>query len=394
MNLITDINFKNKIALIRVDYNVPLNSNLEVSDNTRIKNSLKTINYILNNKGSCILMSHLGRPKGKGYEKKFSFDNITSTIEKEIGKKVTLIKNYIDNGSSIKKKINRGSVTILENLRFYKEEKLCDKKFSKNLASLADVFVNDAFGVSHRKHASTYSVTQYFKEKCIGKLIEKELYNINKILKNKSKPFTAILGGKKISDKIDVIKKLIKIVDHIIIGGAMSNTFVKALGGNIGSSLYENNKIDTAIILLKEAKKYNVKIHLPEDCIIANKIKFGCKTEISYSNNIKKGMMNLDIGPKSINAFQDIIEKSKKILWNGPMGVFEINKFSNGTNKIATSVSKTTKKGAFSLAGGGDSVAAINKNNLSKNISFISTGGGSLLYYISNGFLPAIKILN
>jgi phosphoglycerate kinase len=394
MKLITDINFKNKIALIRVDYNVPLNSNLEVSDNTRIKNSLRTINYILNNKGSCILMSHLGRPKGEGYEKKFSFENIISTIEKEIGKKVTLIKNYINNGSSIKKKINKGSITILENLRFYKEEKLCDEKFSKNLASLADVYVNDAFGTSHRKHASTYSVAQYFKEKCIGKLIKKELYNINKILKSKSKPFTAILGGKKISDKIDIIKKLIKTVDHIIIGGAMSNTFIKALGGNIGSSLYENDKIDTAIILLKEAKKYNVKIHLPKDSIVANKIKFGCKTEVSYSNNIKKGMMNLDIGPKSIDAFKDIIEKSKKILWNGPMGVFEINEFSNGTNKIAESVSNTTKKGAFSLIGGGDSVAAINNNNFSKNISFISTGGGALLYYISNGVLPALKILN
>ena len=394
MNLINDINFKNKIALIRVDYNVPLNSNLEVSDNTRIKNSLKTINYILNNKGSCILMSHLGRPKGEGYEKKFSFENITSTIEKEIGKKVTLIKNYINNGKNIKKKINKGSVTILENLRFYKEEKLCDKKFSKNLASLADVFVNDAFGSSHRKHASTYSVAQYFKEKCVGKLIEKELYNINKILTNKSKPFTAILGGKKISDKIDIIKKLIKTVDHIIIGGAMSNTFVKALGGNIGSSLYENDKIDTAIVLLKESKKYNVKIHLPEDCIITNTIKSGCKTKVSYSNNIKKGMMNVDIGPKSINTFTDIIKKSKIILWNGPMGVFEINKFSNGTNKISKSISNTTKKGALSLIGGGDLVAAINKNNSSKNISFVSTGGGSLLYYISNGFLPALKILN
>jgi phosphoglycerate kinase len=394
MNLITDINFKNKIALIRVDYNVPLNSNLEVSDNTRIKNSLKTINYILNNEGSCILMSHLGRPKGEGYEKKFSFENITSNIEKEIGKKVTLIKNYINNGSSIKKKINKGSITILENLRFYKEEKLCDEKFSKNLASLADVYVNDAFGSSHRKHASTYSVAQYFKEKCIGKLIKKELYNIDKILKSKSKPFTAILGGKKISDKINIIKKLIKTVDHIIIGGAISNTFIKALGGNIGSSLYENDKINTSIILLKEAKKYNVKIHLPEDCIIANKIKFGCKTEISYSNNIKKGMMNVDIGPKSIDAFKNIIEKSKRILWSGPMGVFEINEFSNGTNKIAESVSNTTEKGAFSLIGGGDSVAAINNNNFSKNISFISTGGGSLLYYISNGVLPALKILD
>jgi len=394
MNLITDINFKNKIALIRVDYNVPLNSNLEVSDNTRIKNSLRTINYILNNEGSCILMSHLGRPKGEGYEKKFSFENITSNIEKEIGKKVTLIKNYINNGNSIKKKINKGSITILENLRFYKEEKLCDEKFSKNLASLADVYVNDAFGSSHRKHASTYSVAQYFKEKCIGKLIKKELYNIDKILKSKSKPFTAILGGKKISDKINIIKKLIKTVDHIIIGGAISNTFIKALGGNIGSSLYENDKINTSIILLKEAKKNNVKIHLPEDCIVANKIKFGCKTEISYSNNIKKGMMNVDIGPKSIDAFKNIIEKSKRILWSGPMGVFEINEFSNGTNKIAESVSNTTEKGAFSLIGGGDSVAAINNNNFSKNISFISTGGGSLLYYISNGTLPALKVLN
>ena len=296
--------------------------------------------------------------------------------------------------TALKKKINKGSVTILENLRFYKEEKLCDKKFSKNLASLADVFVNDAFGSSHRKHASTYSVAQYFKEKCVGKLIEKELYNINKILTNKSKPFTAILGGKKISDKIDIIKKLIKTVDHIIIGGAMSNTFVKALGGNIGSSLYENDKIDTAIVLLKESKKYNVKIHLPEDCIITNTIKSGCKTKVSYSNNIKKGMMNVDIGPKSINTFTDIIKKSKIILWNGPMGVFEINKFSNGTNKIAKSISNTTKKGALSLIGGGDLVAAINKNNSSKNISFLSTGGGSLLYYISNGFLPALKILN
>lgn len=389
LKLLTHINFKNKIALIRVDYNVPLNEKLEVTDDTRIKKSLDTINYILKDGGSCVLMTHLGRPKGKGYEKKLSIQNIIPSIEKITCKKVNLIKSLIDVNSNIK----NSSILILENLRFNKEEKIGDEYFSKKLSLLGDVFVNDAFGTSHRKHSSTYTIAKYFNEKCIGRLIEKELYNIEKILESKIKPFTVILGGAKVSDKIGVIEKLIKKVNHIIIGGAMSNTFIKAVGGNIGSSLYEKDKIEVVLKLLEKAKKNNVKIHLPEDCIIAKEIKKGIKSEVSPSKNIKNKMMSLDIGPKAINSFEKIIKSSKKILWNGPMGVYEIDEFSNGTNKIANFVSNVTKKGSFSLVGGGDSVAAINKNKMNKNISFISTGGGAMLDFISNNKVPAIEIL-
>jgi len=389
LKLLTQINFKNKIALIRVDYNVPLNKKLEVTDDTRIKNSLETINYIIKNGGSCILMTHLGRPKGNGYEKKLSIENIIPNIEKITNKKINLINTF----NNIDLDIKSGSISILENLRFNKEEKLGDESFSKELSSLGDIFVNDAFGTTHRKHSSTYTIAKYFNEKCIGKLIEIELYNIKKILKSKIKPFTAILGGYKVSEKIGVIEKLINKVNHIIIGGAMANTFIKAKGGNIGSSVYENDKIKIALKLLKKAIKNNVEIHLPLDCIIAKEIKKGTELEVSPSNSIKNNMMNLDIGPKSLASFEKIIKNSKKILWNGPMGVFEIDEFSNGTNKIAELVSNVTLKGSFTLVGGGDSVAAINKNKINKNISFISTGGGALLDYISNENLPAIEVL-
>tara|TARA_B110000438_G_scaffold92534_2_gene92105 strand:- start:27124 stop:28308 length:1185 start_codon:yes stop_codon:yes gene_type:complete len=389
LKLLTQINFKNKIALIRVDYNVPLNKELEVTDDTRIKNSLETINYIIKNGGSCILMTHLGRPKGNGYEKKLSIENIIPNIEKITNKKINLINTF----NNIDLDIKSGSISILENLRFNKEEKLGDESFSKELSSLGDIFVNDAFGTTHRKHSSTYTIAKYFNEKCIGKLIEIELYNIKKILKSKIKPFTAILGGYKVSEKIGVIEKLINKVNHIIIGGAMANTFIKAKGGNIGSSVYENDKIKIALKLLKKAIKNNVEIHLPLDCIIAKEIKKGTELEVSPSNSIKNNMMNLDIGPKSLASFEKIIKNSKKILWNGPMGVFEIDEFSNGTNKIAELVSNVTLKGSFTLVGGGDSVAAINKNKINKNISFISTGGGALLDYISNENLPAIEVL-
>ena len=389
LKLLTQINFKNKIALIRVDYNVPLNKRLEVTDDTRIKKSLETINYILKNGGSCILMTHLGRPKGKGYEKKLSIQNIIPYIEKITNKKIELINSF----NKIDLNIKNGSISILENLRFNKEEKLGDESFSEKLSSLGDVFVNDAFGTTHRKHSSNYTIAKYFNEKCIGKLIEKEIYNIKKILKSGIKPFTAILGGIKVSEKIGVIEKLINKVNHIIIGGAMANTFIKAKGGNIGSSLYEKDKIKISLKLLEKAIKNNVKIHLPVDCIIAKKIKKNIKFEISPSNSIKNDMMSLDIGPKSITSFGKIIKNSKKIIWNGPMGVFEIDKFANGTNKIAELVSNVTLKGSFTLVGGGDSVAAINKNKMNKSISFISTGGGALLDYISNKNLPAIEVL-
>ena len=389
LKLLTQIKFKNKVALIRVDYNVPLNKKLKVTDDTRIKNSLKTINYIIKKGGSCILMTHLGRPKGNGYEKKLSIENIIPNIEKITNKKINLINSF----NNVDLNIKSGSISILENLRFNKEEKLGDETFSKKLSSLGDVFVNDAFGTTHRKHSSTYTIAKYFNEKCIGKLIEIELYYIKKILKSKIKPFTAILGGFKISEKIGVIEKLINKVNHIIIGGAMANTFIKAKGGSIGSSVYEKDKIKIALKLLEKAKKNNVKIHLPLDCIIAKEIKKGTKLEVSPSYSIKNNMMNLDIGPKSLASFEKIIKNSKKIVWNGPMGVFEIDEFSNGTNKIAELVSNVSLKGSFTLVGGGDSVAAINKNKINKNISFISTGGGALLDYISNENLPAIEIL-
>ena len=390
---LVDINFKDKVAIVRVDFNVPLKNNLKISDTTRIDNGIKSIKYVLKNKGKCVIMSHLGRPKGKGYEKKFSLENIISYLEKIFKIKIPLIRDYYSYGFSIEKYLEKNDVILLENLRFYPEEKSNNKNFAKNLASFADVYINDAFGTCHRSHASTNSIINQIKESCVGLLVDKELKNINQLLYNNNPPFTAILGGSKVSDKIGVIEKLIKVVDNILIGGAMANTFIRYLGGNIGNSIYEKDKLGIAGKLLNQAKEKKVNILLPIDFVCSNSINKIDKTITSNSFSVPAKLSGYDIGDETIKSFTSIIAKSKTIIWNGPLGVFEVNEFSKGTFKIADAISKSTINGAYSLVGGGDSVAAINKNNNYKNISFISTGGGALLEYIAKGSLPSLKLL-
>jgi len=390
---LVDINFKDKVAIVRVDFNVPLKNNLKISDTTRIDNGIKSIKYVLKNKGKCVIMSHLGRPKGKGYEKKFSLENIISYLEKIFKIKIPLIRNYYSYDFSIEKYLEKNDVILLENLRFYPEEKSNNKNFAKTLASFADVYINDAFGTCHRSHASTNSIINQIKESCVGLLVDKELKNINQLLYNNNPPFTAILGGSKVSDKIGVIEKLIKVVDNILIGGAMANTFIRCLGGNIGNSIYEKDKLGIAGKLLNQAKEKKVNILLPIDFVCSNSINKIDKTITSNSFSVPAKLSGYDIGDETIKSFTSIIAKSKTIIWNGPLGVFEVNEFSEGTFKVADAISKSTINGAYSLVGGGDSVAAINKNNNYKNISFISTGGGALLEYIAKGSLPSLKLL-
>jgi len=388
---IDQINFSEKKALIRVDYNVPIDSNLEVVDESRISSSLPTINKILKDGGSCILMSHMGRPNGINTPK-LSLKNIISSLEKLLNKSVLFCEDCISENTVEKcKKLKNGEIILLENLRFYKEEELGNTEFAKKLSTLGDVYVNDAFGTSHRIHSSNAIISNFFKQKCIGYLIENEIKNINNILHKKSKPFTAILGGSKVSDKILLIQKLMSYVDNIIIGGAMSNTFIKAINGKIGKSIYESNKIELVKKLLDKSVKMNVKIHLPIDFLVSKSIKNNSQTKIFNSGKIRKEWINVDIGPKSIKKFDEIIIQSKKILWNGPMGIYEIDQYSVGTNNIANSISNSTKNGSISLIGGGDSVAVVTKKQLKKNISFISSGGGALLSYLINGKLDSIK---
>jgi len=391
INYLDNINFKDKIAIVRVDFNVPLTDNLKIYDNTRIKKGIVSIKHIINKGGKCIIISHLGRPSGKGYEKEYSLENILPSLSKELDYDIGFIKNYFSDDFNFDKL--KSDVVLLENLRFYKEEKNNNLQFAKKLASLADVYVNDAFGTCHREHASTNMLPKLIKEKCAGLLIKEELSNINKIINDYKKPFTAILGGAKVSDKILVIEKLIEIADNIIIGGAMSNTFIKAKGGKIGNSLYEKDKLNLSIKILKKAEKNNVNIILPIDSKCSISLNENEKIIVFESDNIYSDYSSFDIGPKSLKIFDSIIKNSKTIIWNGPMGVFENILFSDGTNEIANSITEATENGAFSLVGGGDSISAIKKNNKENGISFISTGGGALLELIGNGNLPALDLL-
>ena len=390
---LNDFNFKCKIAIIRVDFNVPLDKNLRITDSTRIDLGIKSIDHVISNGGKCIIMSHLGRPKGNGYEKDYSLKNILKYLSRKLNKDVLLVDQYFKDDFSIGGFLNERDVVLLENLRFYSEEKENDLNFAKKLASMADIYVNNAFGTCHRAHASTNSIIKFSKNYCIGDLVNDELNNINKVLFDENKPFTAILGGAKVSDKINVIEKLIDLVDNIIIGGAMANTFIKSKGGNIGKSLFEEDNISVANSLIRKAEKQNVKIYLPEDLVCSKSID-DFNTKIFNSYDLPDEYSGFDVGYKSINTFKEVIKRSKKIIWNGPMGVFEIDAFSKGTFEICNSVTEATKKGAFSLVGGGDSVSAVKKNNKENNISFISTGGGALLEYISNGALPSLELLN
>jgi len=393
MKTLNDINFKGKRALIRVDFNVPLDKSFQVTDDNRIKSTIPTIKKILKDGGSCILMSHLGRPKG-GPEDKYSLKHTLKTTEQLLGQAVHFANDCIgDEARNKAAALKPGEVLLLENLRFYKEEEKGDIAFAEKLSKLGDIYVNDAFGTAHRAHASTTIVAQFFKEKCAGFVMAAELDNAKKVMEKADKPFTAIMGGAKISDKILIIEKLLDKVNHLIIGGGMSYTFFKALGGNIGKSLVEEDKLDLAKELIQKAKAKGVELHLPIDSIIADKFDAMANTAISNNNSIPEDWMGLDIGPQASVVFSKVIEDSKTILWNGPMGVFEMEKFEKGTKAIAEAVVRATSKGAFSLIGGGDSAAAVAKFGFEDKVSYVSTGGGALLEYFEGKVLPGVKAL-
>ena len=393
MKTVNDINFKGKKALIRVDFNVPLDKNFNVTDDNRIRATIPTLKKILDDGGSCILMSHLGRPK-EGPEEKYSLKHTLSTTEKLLGRPVQFAADSI--GEEAKEKardLKPGEVLLLENLRFYKQEEKGDPAFAEKLAQLGDIYVNDAFGTAHRAHASTTIVAQFIKQKCAGLVMAAELSNAKKVLETAESPFTAIMGGAKISDKLLIIERLLEKVDHLIIGGGMAYTFFKALGGNVGKSLVEEDKLDLAKSLIQKAKEKGVELHLPIDSVIADKFDAQANTAVANNNAIKDGWMGLDIGPQAQTVFSRIISESKTILWNGPMGVFEMEKFSEGTKKIAEAVVEATRRGGFSLIGGGDSAAAVAKFGLSDDVSYVSTGGGALLEYFEGKILPGVKAL-
>lgn len=395
MSKFSQHNFSNQKALVRVDFNVPLDkTTLSIKDDTRIKAAIPTIQKILNDGGSVILMSHMGRPK-EGPETKSSLQNLVSHISSLLGGITIHFANDCIGTEAIEKAsaLQPGQVLLLENLRFYKEEENGDAAFAQKLAQLGDVWVNDAFGTAHRAHASTAIIAKYFTadNRFFGLLMEAEVNSAQKVMHQSKKPFTAIIGGAKVSDKILIIDNLLQQATDIIIGGGMAYTFMKARGGKIGNSLCEADRIETAIALLEKAKSNNVSIHLPEDSIIADAFAADANTTIAPSDAIPEGWMGLDIGPKAIGIFTEVIKKSNTILWNGPMGVFEMEKFQNGTKSIAYAVADATANGAFSLIGGGDSVAAINQFNLSNKVSYVSTGGGAMLEYFEGKELPGIQ---
>lgn len=393
MKTINDINFKGRKALIRVDFNVPLDKSYNVADDNRIKATIPTIKKILADGGSCILMSHLGRPK-EGPEEKYSLKHTLSTTEKLLGRPVQFASDCIGEEAKTKaKNLKAGEVLLLENLRFYKQEEKGDTAFAEKLASMGDVYVNDAFGTAHRAHASTTIVARYLRDKCAGLVMAAELDNAKKVLETAASPFTAIMGGAKISDKILIIEQLLEKVDHLIIGGGMAYTFFKALGGNIGKSLVEEDKLELAKELIQKAKAKGVEMHLPIDSVIADKFDAQAKTDVANNNNIPDGWMGLDIGPQGQAVFSKIVSESKTILWNGPMGVFEMEAFAGGTKKIAEAVVAATRKGGYSLIGGGDSAAAVAKFGFSDDVSYVSTGGGALLEYFEGKVLPGVQAL-
>jgi phosphoglycerate kinase len=394
MEKIDNYYFTGKRAIIRVDFNVPLNESYKITDDTRIRAALPTIRKIIDSGGSVILMSHLGRPRDT-YEEKFSLKHIVSHLSVLLELKIKFAEDCVGEQTvRLAQELKPGEVLLLENLRFHKEEKKGEKTFAKQLANLADVYVNDAFGTAHRPHASTSIIASFFPgDKMFGYLIEKELENMDKILKKALKPFTAIMGGAKVSDKIPIIENLLNRVDHLIIGGGMTYTFIKAKGGKVGKSLVEENKLDVALELIEKAKRNNVNLYIPHDNVIADQFDNEANIDVCLSEKIPDGWMGLDIGEETIKKYKEVIEQSKTILWNGPMGVFEMSNFQNGTKSIAEAIAIATEKGAFSLIGGGDSVAAINKYNLANKVSYVSTGGGAMLEYMEGKELPGIKAI-
>ena len=398
MSEFSSYNFNNQKALVRVDFNVPLDENFNITDNTRMAATIPTIKKILTDGGSVILMSHFGRPKN-GPEDKFSLKYLVNPLQKLLGveTKVLFADDCIGTQAGMTAEmLSSGEVLLLENLRFYKEEEKGDEAFAEKLSKLGDVYVNDAFGTAHRAHASTAVIAKYFEadKKMFGLLMEAEVKSAEKVLHQSQKPFCAIIGGAKVSDKILIIENLLERATDIIIGGGMAYTFIKATGGKIGNSLCEDDRLDTALEILEKAKQKNVSIHLPETSIIADKFAADANTKDCPSGQIPDGWMGLDIGGKAVGIFSEIIGKSKTILWNGPMGVFEMEKFENGTKQVAMAVAQSTANGAFSLVGGGDSVAAINKFDLANKVSYVSTGGGALLEYFEGKELPGIAAIN
>ncbi len=393
MKTIDDFSFRNRKALVRVDFNVPLNSDLKVTDETRIKAAIPTIKKIIDEGGSAILMSHLGRPK-TGPEDKFSLKHIIPNLSDRLGVDVKFADDCVgESAESMSKSLGTGEVLLLENVRFYKEETKGDESFAESLAKLGDIYVNDAFGTAHRAHASTTIAAKFFQDKCCGYVMKAELENANKILENAERPFTAIMGGAKISDKILIIEQLLDKVDNLIIGGGMSYTFFKAMGGEIGNSLLEEEKLEMAKGLIAKAKEKGVNLELPKDSVVADKFENDANQKVSDNYSIDSDWMGLDIGPEAVKVFSDVIENSKTILWNGPMGVFEMFNFSKGTNSIAQAVVKATDGGAFSLIGGGDSAAAINNLGYGDKVSYVSTGGGALLEFMEGKTLPGVAAL-
>ncbi len=393
MQTINSYNFKDKKTIIRVDFNVPLDDKFKITDTTRITTSLPTIQKILKDGGSVILMSHLGRPKG-GYEEKYSLKHLLKFLSDELKQEVKFSKDCIgEEAEDMAKNLKNGEVLLLENLRFHKEEEKGDKGFAEKLSKLAEVYVNDAFGTAHRAHASTSIIAGFFKDKICGLLMQAEIDNADKVLSKAEKPFTAIMGGAKISDKIMIIEQLLDKVDYLLIGGGMAYTFYKAMGADIGKSLLEEDKIELAKELIQKAKDKNIQLILPKDSIVADDFKNESNTKECDNMHIPDGYMGLDIGKQAIQDFSEIILKSKTILWNGPMGVFEMSNFAKGTTEIAKSIVEATKKGAFSLIGGGDSAAAVNSLGFGDDVSYVSTGGGALLEYMEGKELPGIKAL-
>jgi phosphoglycerate kinase len=403
MQMIDNYNFKNKKAIIRVDFNVPLGAQYEVTDDTRIRGALPTIRKVLDDGGSAILMSHLGRPKS-GPEEKFSLKHVIPVLEEHLGMKVQFADDCVgEEARSSAAALKPGEVLLLENLRFHsaedkiktEEERAATRAFAEKLSKYADVYVNDAFGTAHRAHASTAVIADFFDagSRMFGFLINREIEAMDKVLHHSDKPFTAIMGGAKVSDKIQVIENLLDKVDNLIIGGGMTYTFIKARGGVIGNSLCEEDKLDVARELVKKAEAKGVTLLLPVDQVLADQFDNDAQTETAPIDEGKEGYMGLDVGPTTIEGFSEIIMHSNTILWNGPMGVFEMPNFQKGTVSIAKAIAEATSKGAFSLVGGGDSVAAVNKFGLADQVSYVSTGGGAMLEYIEGKELPGIKAI-
>lgn len=393
MKTIDDFNFRNRKALIRVDFNVPLNEKSEITDDTRIKAAVPTLKKIIDEGGAVILMSHLGRPKG-GPEEKYSLKHIVSDLSEKLGVNVQFANDCIGEEAVEKSKsLGNGQVLLLENVRFYKEEEKGDEAFAQKLAALGDIYVNDAFGTAHRAHASTTIAAKFFQDKCCGYVMEQELVNAQKILSAPERPFTAIMGGAKVSDKILIIERLLDVADNLIIGGGMSYTFSKAEGGKIGKSLLEADKMELTKELKAKAAAKGVNLILPVDTVAADDFNKDANKQTVNAGEIPDAWEGLDIGPESIKLFAATIEKSKTILWNGPMGVFEFPAFAVGTEEIAKSVVKATEAGGFSLIGGGDSASAINNLGYGDKVSYVSTGGGALLEYMEGKVLPGVAAL-